>query len=71
MFFEIGTEYVLTYSDGVRDYFTPTERLKNGNWRGLVAHQLPGHKRRPAKQKVVFHPPSYGWQKAEGTHVRL
>jgi hypothetical protein len=65
--FEIGTTYTYEFRDGDRLFFTPTERLKNGNWRGISQEQHAGHlKRRPPKKVVVFDPPALPWMKVEG-----
>jgi hypothetical protein len=64
--FEIGKTYYQEFDNGDRVYFVPTERCKNGNWKGTTYDHYVG-RRKPSKPKQVtgiWHPPLPTWKEA-------
>jgi hypothetical protein len=68
--FEIGKSYKQTYENGEGSKFTPTKRLKNGNWSG-IGHDMKANGREfKERQVTVSHPPIPSWKEMPATRLK-
>lgn len=62
--FELGKTYYQEFSGGEQIYFAPSERCKNGNWKGVVFRQYKNGAPHKPKQTIASHPPIPSWKEA-------